>query len=125
VSFGDVTNVLTILSSFGLGVPIIVSERTDPRRHRLAPAWRALRRITYPRAAAVVMQTRALTAWCREFLPTDRIHAIANPVDCTLVTDPPQAIDGISGPFVVAMGALRPEKGFDLLLEAYARLEED
>src|SRR5690606_32746397 len=84
VSFGDVTNVLTILSSLGLGVPVIVSERTDPRRHPLAPEWRALRRITYPRADAVVMQTRALTDWCREFLPMDRVRAIANPVDCSI-----------------------------------------
>src|SRR6516162_3044070 len=35
VSFGDTTNVLAILARVGIRIPLVVSERTDPRAHQL------------------------------------------------------------------------------------------
>src|SRR5579885_2464427 len=53
ISFGDATNVLTLLATVGFGVPVVISERTDPRRHYIVWAWRRLRGLVYRRASAL------------------------------------------------------------------------
>ena len=56
LSFIDATNVRVLLAAEGLGVPVIVSERSDPVRNTLADGMMRLRRRVYPRAACVVAQ---------------------------------------------------------------------
>ena len=53
ISFMDTTNVLTILASRGLGIPVIISERNDPRQHTMGLAWSTLRSLLYRRADAL------------------------------------------------------------------------
>lgn len=119
VSFMEVTNVLALIATRGLGVPVIVSERTDPRQYGASGVWRWLRRRLYPRAAAVVVQTESVREWALEFLASERVHVIPNPV-----LAPPAAGErrpGLpAGPFMTAMGRLHSDKGFDLLLRAVA-----
>src|SRR5205085_10983301 len=65
VAFVDYTNLYTLIATRGLGVPVVVSERVDPRDHRIAYWQRVLRRVLYPRAAGVVVQTRRTAEWAR------------------------------------------------------------
>ncbi len=115
VSFMDVTNILAVASLCGSGVPVIVSERTDPRYHFIERKWGWLRRVLYPRAAAVVVQTEAVAGWAREFVPAEKVWVIPNPV---------REMRGVGEkerrPVVAAMGRLDRQKGFDLLLRAWA-----
>ncbi|WP_399385023.1 glycosyltransferase [Thermosynechococcus sp. HY593] len=62
VSFGDTHNVLMLAALLGVGIPVVVSERIDPRRHRVGRAWDAARRLLYPFAARVVVQTEAVAS---------------------------------------------------------------
>ncbi len=118
VSFMTSTNVLSLLAVSGTGVPVVVCERTDPRRQRIGTPWAALRRVLYPRAARLVVQTETVAGWARELCP--RVHVIPNFVE----RPSSSAVPGIDrGPLrLIAMGSLRPEKGFDLLIEAFARV---
>ena len=117
VSFIDNVNVLALLAARGLGAPVVVSERTDPSMHRIGPFWNAARRCVYPLASAIVVQNEDVK---RGFGPrlAEKISVIPNPV-----VAPPAAADGpAAAPTIAAMGRLGREKGFDLLIEAFARI---
>ncbi len=118
VSFLERTNILALLATTGSPVPVFVCERSDPRHDHIGRPWGALRRLLYPRAAGVVVQTERVAAWARAFCP--RVHVIPNFVEApTQVASP-----GIEhGPRrLIGLGRLAPEKGFDLLVRAFARV---
>lgn len=100
VSFMDVTNVMTLAASAGLGMAVAVSERIDPREMPLGRLWTRLRGLAYPRAGALVMQSERLRPWARGFLPDDRIFTIPNPLAPSGHPPPRQqaaAADGADG----------------------------
>jgi glycosyltransferase involved in cell wall biosynthesis len=119
VSFMDTTNVLAILAAKGLGLPVVISERIDPREHSAGAAWDLLRRWTYPAADGLVVQTSGLREWGESIMRGKLVHVIPNPV--YLPTHPAASRNGN---LVLAMGRLVRQKGFDLLLPAFAKAAE-
>ncbi len=113
VSFMDQTNVTALLASFFFGAPVIVTEHADPRQYSPGRAWELLRRLLYPRAAAFVAVSRGAL---EGFPPALRRRGtvIYNPVD------PPTAPAAGEARKVIGVGRLSREKGFDLLIEAFA-----
>jgi glycosyltransferase involved in cell wall biosynthesis len=113
LSFLSRANTLTILSAVGLGVPVFVSERSDPFAWRETPSWRLLRACAYPLATAVVSQTAAVANGLRKNLG-DRSVAIPNPVP------PAEPARGVrDGTRIVSYGWFRIEKRFDRLVQAF------
>lgn len=55
VSFVGRTVIATIIAHLGLPMRLIISERNDPRRQSLRPAWDILRRVLYRRADVVTV----------------------------------------------------------------------
>jgi len=123
ISFMNTVNVLTLMATIGLGVPTIVSERVDPRAHPIGRAWSLLRTHWYSRAYAVVVQTRSVAECMSEAMRIRRCEVIPNPLAPALtslegrVTAQPR---GTMSRTIVAMGRLVEQKGFDLLIEAFA-----
>lgn len=122
ISFLDITNILTIFASIGLGVPVIVSERVDPRFHRIPVPWEALRRLFYPLATAVVVQTDGAAQWARGFLRADTVYVIPNPCHNAYSSPIRSHQTGADKHIVVAMGRLCFQKGFDILLHSFAKV---
>src|SRR6185295_1425214 len=123
ISFINATNVRTLLATRGLGVPVIVSERTDPYRDSLNEGMRRLRRRLYAHAAYMVAQTHEIAAFFAGTIG-DRARVIHNPVPAPVFHHPPEAMfaNAPSGAIVVGMGRLVEEKGFMLLLRAFAAI---
>lgn len=122
VSFLDYGNILTLLASRRLGIPVIVSERIDPSLYRIGTFWEMARRVTYPHADAVVCQTEAtLEAFQRRF--SFQGCVIPNPVIAPAVSSQrKRELRGNTPRSVMAMGRLVPQKGFDLLIQAFSRV---
>jgi GalNAc-alpha-(1->4)-GalNAc-alpha-(1->3)-diNAcBac-PP-undecaprenol alpha-1,4-N-acetyl-D-galactosaminyltransferase len=120
VSFLDTTNVLTLLATTGLHVPIVVSERIDPRHQPLRWPWQRLREIAYQRAAAIVVQTESVRSWAIETFPSTRVEVLPNPAHIPA----PAAPIEVGGPYVAAVGRLSKQKGFDLLIAAFASIAD-
>lgn len=120
VSFGSETNVLTLLSTIGLGIRVVVSERCDPAYYPYGIIWKMLRRLSYPLATNLVTQTNRAASYF-SFMKKGCVKVIPNPV-ITIKrgiekTDLPQ-------PYILAAGRLVQQKGFDVLMNAFAAMEK-
>ncbi|MEM7406148.1 MAG: glycosyltransferase family 4 protein [Pseudomonadota bacterium] len=119
MAFGATTNVLGLLATRGLNCSVLVSERVDPVAEPIGRFWNAARGLTYRWATHIVLQTEAMRARSPAGWQA-RSVTIPNPVPA--LDAPAPAARPRARPRVVAMGRLAYQKGFDLLLDAFARI---
>jgi glycosyltransferase involved in cell wall biosynthesis len=118
LAFTTRVNIKALLAAQGLGIPVVISERSDPASNPLGRSWELLRRRWYPRAKALVVQTDTALDYFKE-LSFPRVVIVPNPVERVIVPDSVSR----SGEFLfLAIARLGPEKGLDLLLEAFSRV---
>jgi glycosyltransferase involved in cell wall biosynthesis len=116
ISFLTKINVMVGIATMGLDISTIMSERNNFRAQKMHPAWRLLARAFVGRAANLVMQTELARASLPDRLKS-RAVVIPNPVTPTSFKGRTQREQSR----FVAVGRLERQKGFDLLLEAFAR----
>lgn len=116
LSFVDVMNLTTLLASTGLNIPVVVSERTHPAYHKLPSFYQQARKFLYPRASRVVVQTDSAADY---FKKLSNLAVIPN-----AVKDPSFKKTNLSETVhqILSVGRLCPFKGFDTLIQAFARL---
>jgi GalNAc-alpha-(1->4)-GalNAc-alpha-(1->3)-diNAcBac-PP-undecaprenol alpha-1,4-N-acetyl-D-galactosaminyltransferase len=124
ISFMDRTNVLTLLAIRALPVSTIVAEQTDPALYDVGRVWSFLRRLVYRLADGLVCPTPRSVARFRSITGLDGV-AIPNPIDVpTGFAHGSQRADRSPGYVLIGMGRLVPQKGFDLLLNAFSRVTD-
>jgi glycosyltransferase involved in cell wall biosynthesis len=121
VSFTSSANVLAIVAARGLGIPVVVSERSDPLYFKIGAFWSFLRKVTYPHATAVVCQTGIAAARLSRSTQK-RVIVIPNPIACRGERFKLKEVR--DSKLILAMGRLDPVKGFDLLLLAFQRVAQ-
>ena len=118
LSFIEQTNIRTTACLAGSGIPVIVSERIHPGHHPLPRSWSLLRRMLYRFAAAVIVQNEDVARWFRKSVATRRLLIIPNAVrDRSFLGDTGARVEQ---PVILGIGRLARQKGFDLLLRAFA-----
>jgi GalNAc-alpha-(1->4)-GalNAc-alpha-(1->3)-diNAcBac-PP-undecaprenol alpha-1,4-N-acetyl-D-galactosaminyltransferase len=121
VSFIDRMNITMLCALAGTGIPLIVTERTDPRHHDIGFFWSLFRRLIYPLSRMLVVQTDSVSAWARRIVPDSRVGVIPNFVRPLPAPEETTSGEMPAGPFVLAVGRLSREKGHDVLISSFAR----
>jgi glycosyltransferase involved in cell wall biosynthesis len=102
---------------------VVVSERNDPRAHGVGRAWTLLRRLAYPFTDALVVQSAVFVPWARAAtLGQRQVEVIPNPAPEVPIH---RLSEDRSAHTIVAIGRLVPQKGFDVLLTAFARIADE
>ena len=116
------TNILTLLSQLGNSVPVIISERSDPTKINDSLITKMLRFFLYRRADYLVVQSESIYKWATKFLKTEMVKIIPNPIKEVKVTKKFESTEQYN---IVALGRLSDEKGFDILIQAFSKIEKD
>ena len=116
LSFIEQNNVRVLAALLGTGIPVIVSERIDPRWHRVGRAWDAARRLLYPAARAVVVQTQSVARWAAGVVPARKVKVIPNFLRALPHAPAYQNREAL----IVGIGRLCRQKGFDVLISGFA-----
>jgi glycosyltransferase involved in cell wall biosynthesis len=120
LSFMTPTNILAIAATWRLGVRCIVSERTNPALYDYGWIINIFRNSCYRLADTIVVQTKQIADWLR--LRTKGNMVI---IPNFLLRETPKDEFGFRQHHIIAVGRLAPEKCFDLLITAFARIASD
>jgi len=121
LSFGDIINPLALMANYRLGYPIYISDRISPKQ-KLGYTKDFLKKITYPHATGIIAQSSIAAAYKREVFGNDiNVTIIPNALrevkECTNVKGKRK--------WVIGVGRLSFEKGFDRLIEAFAKIKDN
>lgn len=117
-SFLSSFNMLALVATRGLGIPIIVSERTDPLRKPWV--YRQVRDFLYGFADALVTQTEISRAYFAARTKS-RCVTIDNPISPQLHVG--AALSTSKEPVIVSVGRLEPVKNQALLIRSFKRVK--
>ena len=126
VSFTSHVNLAMLIACIGLGVPTFVSERTYPPLVPLGIGWSTLRRLLYPLAFKVVMQTNQGLDWLRKAIPHATGVVIQNPVEYPMRQRAAAVflneLVGDECAIILGVGRLDEGKQFQQLITAFSRI---
>jgi glycosyltransferase involved in cell wall biosynthesis len=119
LSFMDAMNLIVLAACIATRVPVVISERVDPRHHDIGRFKALMRWVFYPLASRLVVQTRRIADYFPARLQK-RISVIANGVALPSVMAAPKQ-PGANGRFaIVTAGRLTYQKAFDGLIASFA-----
>ncbi len=121
VGFLNTVNVITLMATWNLQIPVIVSEHCYPGFGDVNRGWQLLMKVMYRRADLLTL----LTENALPFYPVDRGYPsiiMPNPVLTPSIEVVTEKL--YPTPTLIAVGSLRPVKGFDLLIRAFDRIRD-
>jgi GalNAc-alpha-(1->4)-GalNAc-alpha-(1->3)-diNAcBac-PP-undecaprenol alpha-1,4-N-acetyl-D-galactosaminyltransferase len=119
ISFVNTTNIMTLVACWGLKVATIVSEHVHPMFGQLSMTDRLLQKLTYRSANLIIVQTHAAVS----FFPADRYKTFVLPNPVAIPeSETIQSQLYTDDRHLLAIGKLIPQKGFDLLIQAFAQV---
>lgn len=123
ISFMSRINIITLLATRWLKIPVIISERSNPEKSYLSWNWQQLRKWTYAFADKIVFQTQR----ARDYFPIKLQNQSCIIPNMVILPPIKKQSDEkfLTKRSLISMGRFVPEKGFDLLLKAFAKLKDN
>jgi GalNAc-alpha-(1->4)-GalNAc-alpha-(1->3)-diNAcBac-PP-undecaprenol alpha-1,4-N-acetyl-D-galactosaminyltransferase len=127
VSFCDSTNILSLMACPS-NIPVLISERSDPRRQTLSRIWEFMRKKYYPKCQVCVTQTKEVGEHivAQTWVASSKVVVIPSAIripdlslenlNCQRAMIQPKTL--------IFVGRLSKEKRLDRLLNAWANLTE-
>ena len=116
LSFLSTMNVLTVLATRGLSCRLIIAERNDPARQRFGRLWDYLRKKCYRYADVITANTHSAIETIKTFVGKTPCRYLPNPIVLPETIQPAT----LQKPTILAVGRLHVQKGYDVLLQAFA-----
>jgi GalNAc-alpha-(1->4)-GalNAc-alpha-(1->3)-diNAcBac-PP-undecaprenol alpha-1,4-N-acetyl-D-galactosaminyltransferase len=124
VSFLSNVNIAAVLSSFGLNIPTIICDRTDPFSTPINFWMKVAARITYPFAQALVVQTAAVEyKYRKSFFSNKHISVIGNPIPTNIFDN--KKVPTLKIKIILGVGRLVEQKQFDVLIRVFSGLAKN
>lgn len=120
ISFMAQIYFFTQISLLGLNIPIIASERIDPRGSKFI--FRILRKLLYPFADSIVVQTKDIKNYFSSRIQK-KISIIYNPISSNFING--SAINVKGNNQIVTVGRLTNQKNHLLLIKAFQAIRKD
>lgn len=117
LSMPEEIGIYVLLALLGLNIPVVVSERNDPRRMPQKNISRFLRQVAYPFASGFVFQTQMAASFFSKKIQSKGI-VLPNPLDTERLKAP---FEGRREKVIVGAGRLEDQKNFPLLINAFVR----
>lgn len=125
VSFLTNVNVAVIVASAGLGIPVVVCERTDPFICPTPLMLKIARLLTYRFADSLVVQTKAVAnSFATVNWKLRKVQVIPNPIPQQLLDMQISSNGADERKLLLAMGRLSEEKQFSVLIKTFSRLAQ-
>ncbi|OQD43078.1 hypothetical protein BUL40_08290 [Croceivirga radicis] len=121
ISFLTNTNILINIATLGISSKTIISERNNPYKNCTVKYWRVLRRITYPWANHLVVQTNFVKNYFLPYVDAKKISILPNPLSKHIKLPTNLSKENI----ILNVGRLSEQKGQEILIQAFAKLALD
>lgn len=121
LSFIGKNNIMAILTSRFLGIPVAVSVRGEPSEEYYNSVLRQLAKILFARADGVILQTKR----CQDFFPMKvrkRSVILRNPVNTVFFKE---RYEGEREKTIVSVGRVDANKNHEMLVKAFAEIAEE
>lgn len=114
------TNILTILSTLGLNVPVLVADHADPNLTPESEIWRKMRNICYPLSNKVILLDKYFSQFYTKLIQKKCV-VIPNPINLCKKEIKSHVFSSETDELkVISVGRFVKEKRFDRLLKAFS-----
>lgn len=117
IGFITSANVLTVIAAKLNGIPSIISERNNPLVEDVPRLWEILRKYTYPKTDALVLQTNGIKKLYEKKIRPHKITILPNPISADL--SKLRAFNPKEENIILSVGRLDKNKCHDELITAF------
>ncbi|UOY06092.1 glycosyltransferase family 4 protein [Muricauda sp. SCSIO 64092] len=122
IGFITSANIIALIAAKLNGIPCMISERNNPIIEEVPKFWRVLRRLLYPKADFVILQTQGVKQYYERLLNPNKIGVLPNPISKELSRLRPEAPS--EKKIILTVGRLVKEKNQRLLINAFSNVEQ-
>lgn len=123
IGFMTNTNILTVLAAKSLRIPVLISERINPEFSTLPKFWSIMRKLTYPSANCLIVQTEPIKKYFEAFVKTNKLIILPNPISSVHQEFKEKINLPIKENIVLSVGRLSNQKGHDIAIKAFTKLK--